>query len=82
MRKSIPWNSIVNSEMLSEGPFGAEYKVPNLGLVWVGKSDEREVAAKMDGTNDELMCNLVTVDSDTSDRCVWAIVGFQNVFKA
>ena len=73
MRKSVPWEKIVHGDVVTEGLFGTEYKVPNLGRVWVGKNDVKEVADR----GDSLLCNLVSLPDDPPEERMWAIVGFQ-----
>jgi hypothetical protein len=73
MRKSVPWQHILQGVVLNQSTFGTEYKVPNLGRVWVGISDIKDASAR----GDDLLCNLVTLPDEPEEDRIWAIVGFQ-----
>jgi hypothetical protein len=73
MRKSVPWQNILQGVVLNESTFGTEYKVPDLGRVWVGVSDIKDASAR----GDDLLCNLVTLPDEPEEDRIWAIVGFQ-----
>ena len=74
MRRTVPWQQIIEGEVIAAGQFGAEYHVTQIGRVWVGNSDLDRAGT----TGDNLLCSLVSVPCDDTEKQVWAIVNFQS----
>jgi hypothetical protein len=74
MKTRVAWQNILQGDVIFRGWVGSEYKVPSLGVVWVGADDINEAR----NLGSSAQCSLMKISDEFSATDLWTIMRFHS----